>query len=289
MSMHPVRVIDSHVHFWDPSVLPYPWLADEPALGRTFLPRDYPPLAANEADAVVFVEANVAPERAADEVAWVSRLAESEPRIAGIVAFVDLLDERRRDGAIGALVESSLVVGIRHNIQHHAPGFALQSPFVAGVQAVGAAGLPFDLCITADQLDEVIALVDRCPDVAFILDHCGKPAIRDAAFDGWAKGIERLAERERVTCKVSGLLTESRDDQRNTAALTRWIAHVRECFGPSRLHYGSDWPVSTLGGGTGRWRAIVDEVTASWPEAERRAFYGENASRVYGLPVVTHG
>jgi L-fuconolactonase len=86
-------VIDSHVHFWDPSVLRYPWLAE--CRARRALPSaDFPPLQ-GEVDAAVFVEANPAPELARDEVAWVDALADAEPRIAGIVAFVDLLDERR--------------------------------------------------------------------------------------------------------------------------------------------------------------------------------------------------
>jgi len=284
-----VRVIDAHVHFWDPSALRYPWLAAEPALAAPFLPSDYTPLASGEVDAVVFVEANPAPELAPEEVAWVNHLAESEPRIAGIVAFVDLLDESRRDASLARLNRTPRVVGVRYNIQHQPAGFALQPPFVRGVKAVGASGWPFDLCITADQLDDVIALVERCPDVTFVLDHCGKPAIRDHAFDAWARALERLASHDRVSCKISGLLTESREDQRSADLLARWIEHVRVCFGARRLLYGSDWPVCTLAGGAGRWRAIVDEVTATWPHADRQAFFADNALRIYGLSVPVHG
>lgn len=287
--MSGLRVIDAHVHFWDPAALRYPWLAAEPTLARSFRPGDYMPLAANAVDAVVFVEANPAPELAADEVAWVEQLAEAEPRIAGIVAFVDMLDEARRDAALAALARATRVVGVRHNIQHQPSGFALQPAFVRGVQAVGAARMPFDLCITADQLGEAIALVERCPDVQFVLDHCGKPAIRDGAFIAWARDLERLASHDRVSCKISGLLTEALEEQRTAEALAPWVEHVRECFRPSRLLYGSDWPVSTLGGGAERWRTIVDAITATWPEGERRAFFADNAVRVYGLTVAVHG
>ncbi len=287
--MSGLRVIDSHVHFWDPSVLRYPWLASVPALGAPFRPSDFPPFTSGDIDAAVFVEANPAPELAADEVTWVDALADAEPRIAGIVAFVDLLDEHGREAALARLSRTPRVVGVRHNIQQQPSGFALQPAFVRGVQRVGASGRPFDLCITADQLDEVIELVKRCPDVSFVLDHCGKPAIRDDAYESWAVGLERLAAHDRVACKISGLLTESREDQRSADALARWIDRARGCFGASRLLYGSDWPVSTLGGGTGLWRSIVDAVTASWPEAERRALFADNATRVYGLSVPVHG
>ena len=289
MTMGLVPVIDAHVHFWQPAALRYPWLADEPALGGAFLPSDYPPLASGDVDAVVFVEANVAPGQSGDEVAWVNRLADTEPRLVGIVAFVDLLDGERRHAALERLARTQRVVGVRHNIQHQAPGFALQPEFVRGVQAVGGPGLPFDLCITADQLGEATALVERCPDTSFVLDHCGKPAIRDGAFDGWSRDLERLAGHERVCCKLSGLLTEARDEQRSPDALAPWIERARECFGAARLIFGSDWPVSTLGGGAERWRSIVDELSAGWSEGERRALFAENAARVYGLSVPVHG
>jgi L-fuconolactonase len=284
-----LRVIDSHVHFWDPSVLRYPWLAGLPALAAPFGPPDFPPFTSGEVDAAVFVEANPAPELAAEEVAWVDALADAEPRIAGIVAFVDLLDETGRDAALARLTRMPRVVGVRHNIQHQPAGFALQPAFVRGVQRVGASGRPFDLCITADQLGEVTELVKRCPDVTFVLDHCAKPAIRDDAYEAWATDLERLASHERVSCKISGLLTESREDQRTAGALARWIDRARACFGTPRLLYGSDWPVSTLGGGTGRWRSIIDEVTASWSMPERQALLADNAARIYGLSVPVHG
>jgi L-fuconolactonase len=284
-----LRVIDAHVHFWDPSVLRYPWLARERGLAAPFRPSDYAPLASGEVDAVVFVEANVATGLARDELAWVSALADAEPRIAGIVAFLDLLDEPRRDASLAVLKRSARVVGVRHNIQHQPEGFALQPAFVRGVQGVGKAGLPFDLCITADQLREVTELVERCPDVTFVLDHCGKPAIRDDAYDPWANDLERLAANDRVSCKLSGLLTEAREDQRSAESLARWIERARTCFGADRLLYGSDWPVSTLGGGAEHWGAIVGAVTASWPERERQGLFADNVSRIYGLSVPVHG
>ena len=138
VTMSGLRVIDSHVHFWDPTVLRYPWLAGLPALAAPFRPSDFPPFNSGEVDAVVFVEANPAPELAVQEVAWVDVLAAAEPRIAGIVAFVDLLDEANRDAALARLSRTPRVVGVRHNIQQQPARFALQPAFVRGVQLVGA-------------------------------------------------------------------------------------------------------------------------------------------------------
>jgi L-fuconolactonase len=281
--------VDAHVHFCDPGRLDYPWLAEIPALQRTFRPTDFVPLEQGAIDALVFVEANTAHGQSLREVRWVEELIEAEPRIAGIVAFVDLLDEASREWALAHLSGSPRVVGIRHNIQHHRTGFALQPAFVRGVQQVGEHGLPFELCITADQLPEAIALVERCPETRFVLDHCGKPAIRHDAFERWAERLAVLGQHERVTCKISGLLTESRADQRDAASLRPYVDQARACFGASRLMYGSDWPVARLAGGAERWRSIVDELIAEWPETEREALLGENAARFYDLEVPVHG
>jgi L-fuconolactonase len=279
-----MRVVDAHVHFWDPTLLRYPWLEQEPTLQRTFLPADFEPLRAGDVDAVVFVQADCAPEQSLGEVAWVEALASAEPRIVGIVAYVDMLAGAEQiASALDRLEQSTMVVGVRHNIQGHAPGFAAEPEFARGVRQVGARGLAFDLCITGGQVAEVVTLVERCPDVRFVLDHCGKPAIRDDAFTSWAAPLERLASHEHVSCKLSGLLTEAREDQRDAPSLRRYADHAVQCFGAARMMYGSDWPVSTLGGGAERWRGVTDELTASWSADERRAFYANNALQFYGL------
>jgi L-fuconolactonase len=175
------------------------------------------------------------------------------------------------------------VTGIRHNIQGQPRGFASSAAFISGVQAVAAHQLSFDLCVTADQLDEAIVLVSECPDARFVLDHCGKPCIRDQSFAPWARQIERMAAYDGVVCKVSGLLTEATAAQRNVDALRPYVEHVRRCFGPDRVMYGSDWPVVDLAGGEPLWRDIMSVLTADWSDVERAAFYRQTAIRTYRM------
>ena len=277
--MDPVRVIDAHVHFWDPEVLRYPWLDALPVLRRRFSFTDYP----HQVDALLFVEANCEPRATLDEVQFVEEMAEGAPSIAGTIAYVDLTDSAGREKTLDELESFRRVVGVRHNIQGEPAGFALAPEFVRGVQHVGRRGYTFDLCVTAGQLGEVEQLVRRCPDTSFVLDHCGKPAIRSNAFASWAMDIGRLSEHENVACKLSGLLTEAHVDQRNDAAILPYAEHALRCFGASRMLYGSDWPVLTLAGALAQWRALVDRFTASWSGDERSAFYAGNATRIYNL------
>lgn len=281
--MERARVVDSHIHFWDPAALHYPWLDGMPAMQRVFLPSDYAPLVTSDVDAVIVVEANCLAAESEVEVVFIDDLARVDPRIVGMVAFVDLFDEENLRRALGRLHQHGRVVGVRQNIQGHQPGFCTGDIFVRGVERVGQAGLCFDLCATSDQLAEVARLVERCSGTQFVLDHCGKPAIRDDAFDSWARDLAAIAAHDNVACKLSGLLTETRADRRGTNALHAYAEHALACFGVSRLLYASDWPVVTLAGGVSAWRTFTDAFTAGWHPADRQRFYADNAIRLYGV------
>jgi L-fuconolactonase len=277
-----MRIVDSHVHFWDPAELHYPWVDARPSLQRAFLPPDYAAATGQiPIGRIVFVEANCRADEARREVEFVERLAQAEPRVAGIVAFVEMAEGLGK--RLQALSRSTLVKGIRQNIQGHSTGFCVQHTFIEGVREVGRLGLVFDLCATHDQLREVTELVEQCPDTRFVLDHCGKPAIHGGGgFEAWSADITRLAAHGNVCCKLSGLLTEA-GEAWCPEDLFPYAARVVECFGPERVLYGSDWPVLTLAGDYDTWYGFTERFTRGWSASERSRFYGDNAARVYGL------
>jgi L-fuconolactonase len=277
-------VVDAHVHFWDPAGLEYPWLENVPELRRAFVPRDY---AAWSADVpvrkIVFVECNPRPDQALAEVEFVQRLSTLDPRIAGIVAYLDLLDVERRAHSLDALGDLPLVKGVRHNIQGNPAGFCLQPAFVAGVREVGARGLTFDLCAEHNQLAEVVALARQTAETRLVLDHCGKPGIRAGLREPWETHIRELAALPHVWCKLSGLMTEADPEGWSDEEVRPYAAQVVRHFGVERVIYGSDWPVATLAARSRRWYPLIRSFTESWGEAERRAFFWGNAHRFYHL------
>jgi L-fuconolactonase len=278
--MAPLTVIDSHVHFWDPGVLEYPWLRGVPALRRSFLPAD---LAAAPASPpprrVIFVECNARPDQALEEV----RFAESMPEVAGIVAYGALDRTETLASRLDELCSRPRVRGVRHNIQENAPGFCLEPFFVEGVREVGRRGLSFDICATHDQLGEVAELCRRCPETRLVLDHCGKPPIRSGRIEPWADALRELASMDHVSCKVSGLFTEADPGSPDGDGVLEFARHAVECFGPRRLLYGSDWPVLTLAGELGAWYRFTLRLSEEWSEEDRRAFYHDNAVSFYRL------
>ena len=275
--------IDAHLHVWRPGRLDYPWLAGEPTLNAPFLPADLD-TGGHRVTAAVMVEAGRRPDQALDEVGFVEELAAAGPPIVAMVAHASL--ERGADARaeLAALSRHALVTGVRRNIQDEPAGFAVADPFVAGVRLLADHDYAFDLCVRHWQLAEVTELVSRAPDVTFVLDHLGKPAVAEARRDPWREDIRRLAGRPNVMCKLSGLATEA-DHARWTAAdVLPYLHHALAEFGAQRCMFGSDWPVATLATSYRGWVDTVDQALVGLRDTERDAVTGGTARRVYRLP-----
>ena len=274
--------IDTHVHFWDPRVMAYPWLAEVPAIAGPHTPAGLHAEAGPRLpEKIVFVECGAS---WLDEVKWVERLAATEPRLAGIVAKCMVNEGATTAANLAELKKHPLVRGVRHLIQHEPdPGFCARPEFIAGVQAVGAAGLSFDLCCFHHQLPAVIRLVRACPGTRFILDHFGKPGIRAGLLEPWRGHLRELAALPNVDCKLSGLITEADHAAWRPADLGSYVDHALAVFGPGRLLFGGDWPVAKLAATYPRWLDTARELVSHLPSADQDAIFRRNALRAYRL------
>jgi L-fuconolactonase len=274
--------VDSHVHFWDQAVLPCPWLAEVPVIAGRHSPAElHAEAGPGWPDKIVFVECG-APWL--DEVKWVEQLATREPRIKAIVAKCMMNEGPATLAALAELGRHPLVRGVRHLIQHEPdPDFCARPEFIAGVRAVGAAGLSFDLCCFHHQMPAVIRLVRSCPGTRFILDHFGKPGIRDGLLDPWRAQLTELAAMPHVDCKLSGLITEASHTAWTIDHLRPYVDHVLGAFGPGRLLFGGDWPVAKLAGAYPRWLDTARALVSPLSSADQAAIFQHNAERVYRL------
>lgn len=277
-------VIDSHIHFWNPDQLQYDWLANVPAINRPFLPADLAQQAAQvNLQKIVFVQCDCITAHNLKEVEWVAALAQEEPRIQAIVAFAPLEKGAAAREHLQALTTFPLVKGVRRLIQSEGAGFCLQSDFIQGVQLLAEFNYSFDLCIFHYQLSDVIKMVERCPQVSFVLDHLGKPAIKAGVLDPWREEIKLLASFPNVACKLSGAVTEADLKQWTPADLQPYIDHVIEAFGPDQVMYGGDWPVSLLATTYQVWLETLDAATAALSATEKEKLFYQNARTFYKL------
>jgi L-fuconolactonase len=208
-------------------------------------------------------------------------LARAHPWIRGAVAHVDLDDAPRAAEVIREYAGDPFVVGVRHNAQEEGPGFLTGAGFRAGVGLLGDAGLPFDACVRAYQLDELAELAAACPGTLIVLDHLGKPSVPEPG-PSWRTALRRLARRDNVVCKLSGLSTEAAPGTPAQAAIPV-LREALDTFGPARCLYGGDWPVATLATTYGSWLDLVRTALADLPGADADAVLRTNAVRTYRL------
>lgn len=279
-----MKIIDTHVHFWDPKALQYPWIAPGSMFDRTYSLQDYQRATADiPISRMIFVEADAHRACSLREASWAQGLADTDPRIQGIVAGVRLTDNPGVPADLDAVAALPLVKGVRDNIQNHPPGFAIQRAFVQGVREAARRGLHFELCLKHSQLGEVLELVRQCPEARFVLDHCAKPDIRRTAREPWLSQIRAMAALSNVDCKISGLVTEADWEAWRPEEILWYARRAAEAFGPTRIMFGGDWPVNEAAGGCGKWYRVAEALAASWSLADQERFFHRTAERVYRL------
>jgi L-fuconolactonase len=213
----------------------------------------------------------------------VSKLAADEPRIRGIVAHAPLeLGEGARP-YLDALAKLPLVKGVRRLAQGEDVDFCIQPDFVRGVQLLTEYGFSFDHTIRHEQMEPTLRLAEQCPDVAFVLDHFGKPPVRAGELDPWRTHLRALASQPHVCCKLSGLATEADFESWTRDQLRPYIDVALDAFGAERVFYGGDWPVSTLAIGYRQWIDVLDWATQGLDDQSRRRLFADNAAAFYRL------
>ncbi len=272
--------IDSHQHFWNYSAAQYPWITPGSPLEKDWLPGDLEALQRPLGlDGSIAVQAR----QSLEESQWLLELAAKNPRIVGVVGWVDLRSPKVADD-LAALARNPRFVGVRHVVQAEPDDrFLLGAEFVRGLNRLQQFRLKYDLLVFPKQLPAACELVEHLAGQPFVLDHCAKPDIANGKMQPWADLIARLAAHPNVYCKVSGLVTEAKWDDWSLEKLRPYLDVVEGAFGRDRLMWGSDWPVALLASDYARWLATAREWTARWSAEEQAAFFGGNACRFYGV------
>jgi L-fuconolactonase len=275
------RVIDTHVHVWDPTALHYDWLSGD--LDRPYLPSDIPRRAGADTS-MIFVEAGGSD--GLREAEWVNGL--EWPELAGIVAKVEV---SRGQGIAAQLDEIAVVdrvVGIRWNLQDH-PSDAFDSPdLIEGLRLVARRELTFDACVRHHQLPALTRLVAQVPELLVVLDHLGKPDASRTPEWEWQSNLLSLAELPNVSIKLSGVPPEADPERDIGPQATPVLEAAVEAFGPARCMLGSDWPVSTVTAHHVEpwdWFDLVFASLGASPD-ERDQLGWRTALEFYGLPAV---
>jgi L-fuconolactonase len=273
-------IVYSHHHFWEPSRREYPWMGDELApIRRPFGPAELAPLLAAEGvDRTVLVQTI----SSLDETREFLATAAGTDFIAGVVGWLDLTDPSVGDtvAELRAGAGGNFLAGIRHQVHDEPdPRWLLRANVRRGIEAVGDAGLVYDLLVKTRELPAAVELATSLPDQTFVLDHIAKPRIAAGPRDPeWEAAIAPIAECKNVFCKVSGMVTEADWTTWTPEQLEPYVARVLDWFGPERCMFGSDWPVCLLASDYAR---VVRTMRAIVGESDD--VFGATATRVYRL------
>jgi L-fuconolactonase len=270
-------VVDAHLHIWDLERSEYAWLTPG-RLHRTFTPEQaHAELEAAGIASAVLVQA----EDSVRDTDLMLEAADRHPWIAGVVGWVQLEDPAAAERQLERHHER--FCGVRHLV-HDDPrdDFLLLSPVRRSLRLLAERGLPLDvpdawprhLAATAD-------LARALPELRIVVDHLGKPPFGGDDWAQWRATLGAVAAHPNTTAKISGLQVPGRPftvDEVRPA----WEAAL-ELFGPRRLMWGSDWPLTVLTGGYGRAWAVMSSLIAELAPHEQALILSGTATSVYGL------
>ena len=218
----------------------------------------------------------------ADEAQMIYELAASpESRIAGVIAAARP-EHADFDKHLDSIA-NTLLKGIRR-VLHVVPDNTIEMPgFIDRVRTLEKRSLSFDICVLDRQLTLAERLIRECPQVSFVLDHCGNPRVAEGGFDEWAIRIREIARHDNVVCKLSGIVTNARRGNWTVSDLEPFISFLVDSFGCGRLVFGTDWPVCTLNSTLKDWVHSLEQILSGLTSSERGQIFAGNARSVYRL------
>jgi L-fuconolactonase len=270
--------VDAHLHLWDLERSAYSWITPELAPLDTTITAER---ARAELDAcgigrAVLVQA----EDSEADTAFMLEVADRCDWVAGVVGWVRLDEPTTAEDQLGRWLAHPAFCGVRHLVHDDPRDDFLALPAVRrSLGLLAAVGLPFDVPDAWPRhLAAVAELAAALPGLTVVVDHLGKPPT-GATFGAWRAVLADVAVRPNTVAKVSGLQVPGTPFTVE-AVRPAWDAAL-ELFGPDRLMWGSDWPMTLLTAGyAGTWEVmstLIGELTA----AEQESLLRGTAQRVY--------
>jgi len=279
--------IDSHHHIWDLSVRAQSWMKGDEVkpISRTILMDELEPeLEKSNIDYTVIVQTVENP----NETPEFLNLSLLHPKICAVVGWLDLESK----DVIPQLEKYLLhpgggnLVSIRDMAQDKAdPNWLMRDDVIKNIHRIADAGLTFDILTRPPQLAAAVEMVKRSPNNTFVLDHISKPYIGKGEIQPWADQITEMASHENVSVKVSGLFTEANWDSWSNQSFKPYLDHILNTFTPSRMMFGSDWPVCLLAATYSQTVDLMEEFTKEFSKAEQESFWSGTVKRSYRLKV----
>ena len=281
-------IIDTHIHFYQPSRpggVAWP-PAVNTTLHRDVLPPEYKALARRHGIvAAGIVEAS---DRDEDN-RWVLDLVRDDPFFTFFVGQLEIGSAGFTEN-LERLATDARVVGIR-SFLWSPPAITLDAAQRRDLHELARRGMTLDIITrgTMNPKPQVEALCTTVPGLRVIIDHLGGAQGATPAQE-WERAIRRLADRcPNLSMKFSSFYDMYQVGDGNSPwiappDLAAYKAHfdvLMTAFGPDRLVWGSNWPVSDLGGGFAEQIELAEDYLAPFGEQVRDKVMFRNALSFY--------
>ena len=286
-SSHSRPIVDTHIHFYQPSRPGgVPWPPAGSALYRDVLPSEYKPMAiANGIVTSGVVEASPLVE----DNQWILDLLGHDAFFPffvgqleiGSANFIANLDHFSRDHRF---------VGIR-GFLWSPPAITLDAAQLRDLRELARRGMTLDIISrgTTNPKPQVEALCTTVPNLRIIIDHLGGAQGLTPTAE-WELAIRRLADLcPNLYMKFSSFYDMYQVGDGNSPwtaplVLSAYEPHfdvLMSAFGEDRMIWGSNWPVSDLGGPFDVQIQLAEEYLAQFGERVRDKVMYKNALRFY--------
>ncbi|RLP23167.1 amidohydrolase family protein [Mesorhizobium sp. YM1C-6-2] len=285
-------IIDTHLHVWDQTRLKYSAFEGSPLFGHPYHVEDYRrDCGAVEVEAMVFLECYAdfweGGGQYIEEIEFVEDEQRRDPRIKAIIPMAPLewgakvrpMLEKMRD-------EHPDVRGIRRIMEFDEDprGLTMSEGFIEGTNLLAEFGWTFDINPNYTQMDFIREWVKLIHGVPMILDHCGKPGIKQGRIEQFREDMNDLARHPDMWVKLSDLPPYAGENW-SEKQLRPYIEATLDAFGPDRTIYAGDYPILLQSTSIPEWVQVLDNAFADLglSEAETRKIYRDNAIKFYRL------
>ncbi|WAQ98380.1 Y4MH-like protein [Mya arenaria] len=279
-----MEYVDCHFHVWALEKFKYPWPTPDMRIHKDYWPCGLEGNIENTpVKHAVFVQCLNASSGGTAETEWVMDMATRHPVIVGVVAGLDLTSSNL-DSVITSLKAKGCLKGARHILDLDADDWITRDNVSNGLETLAKHDLTFDLLVRPHHLPLVPTVVAKHPSLRFIIDHTAKPIFSEGRTTGWWDDMAQIAKFPNVFCKISGLISEQKEDTWRSIDYQPFIDHLLSVFGVDRCVFGSDWPVFENVGVTYKENlAHTEKLLAKLDQNDRLKIFRENAIRFYKL------
>lgn len=259
--------------------MPLTWLKPE----KELLYRNYEPAQLASLLDECGVDGTIAVQAANDETEtdWLLALAQEYSFIKGVVGWVDLTAPDLPD-RLARFKSQGPFCGTRYSLlTETVSGPVLNQPAFRGLKTLAENDLTCDLLVTSSQLPLFSELFETEPELRWVINHLAQPPLKTGDTQTWQVEMQQAARYPNVFCKVSGMVTQANPSGNFEEQVWPFFELALEMFGPERLLWGSDWPVSLQAATYGQVHDLLAALVARLAPYEQAAIWAGTACKVY--------